>query len=550
MNNVLIRVNSKLLTLTHVKSKENKNLNNTNIIDTKELLFSYQYIKDNIELVSSFLNTIIIKNSIDKVRINNIELTTLTLDLINSFKNIKKLLISDDKSITYDIFLKLLDNNTLEYINCYDIPPYLLERLDINKNLKIEVRCEIFFMSKFMEDNKLNNYSDIYYKKKVVINKNFDLKELEEFKTFLRINKYLKEIHIKNYTNDLIYSIIDLFKENNIINKNIIFYEKNNINIIVNSINYLKDIYKDYLNESNIDFKIVYSKEYKKKNFFKQLNFVTLKYICIVVLLGALLFSGLDYYKNYTSEKKLNKIDETLTNILDNFELPNIDNENDDDILYIDSEENEEDNNTTNQNTTTKPEPPSSYYTKYEQIFEELGKINDETVGWLTVNNTKINYPVVQHTDNDYYLKRDFNKKNNSYGWVYMDYRNNVYNMSNNTIIYAHNLKNGMMFGTLRYATNESWYKNEENQIITFNTKVKNMKWKIFSIYKVPETNDYLYANFGDLDEYQTFIDFLKNRSMYDFNVEVTKDDHILTLSTCGTTSAQRLVIHAVLIKE
>ena len=150
MNNILIKVNSTLLTLSHVKSKENKNLNNTNIIDTKELLFSYQYVKDNLELVSSFLNTIIIKNKIDKVRVNNIELTTLTLDLIENSKNIKKLLISEDKTLDYEIFLKLLDNHTLEYINCYDIPPFLLERLDINKNLKIDIRCEMFFLSKFM----------------------------------------------------------------------------------------------------------------------------------------------------------------------------------------------------------------------------------------------------------------------------------------------------------------------------------------------------------------------------------------------------------------
>ena len=202
MNNILIKVNSTLLTLSHIKTKENKNLNNTNIIDTKELLFSYQYVKDNLELVSSFLNTIIIKNKIDKVRVNNIELTTLTLDLIQNSKSIKKLLISEDKTLDYEIFLKLLDNQTLEYVNCYDIPPFLLERLVINKNLKIDIRCEMFFLSKFMEDNKLIKYSDIYYKKNVVINRNFDKKELEDFKTFLKINKYLKEIHIKNYTND------------------------------------------------------------------------------------------------------------------------------------------------------------------------------------------------------------------------------------------------------------------------------------------------------------------------------------------------------------
>ena len=187
---------------------------------------------------------------------------------------------------------------------------------------------------------------------------------------------------------------------------------------------------------------------------------------------------------------------------------------------------------------------------QYNQLFADLSKVNPDVVGWIKVNNTKIDYPVVQSTDNKYYLKRDFNKKSNSMGWIYMDYRNNIYNLSNNTIIMGHNIKAGLMFGTLRYTTNESWYTNPENQIITFNTKVKNMKWKIFSIYSIPVTNDYLYANFGDLDEFKTFADKLKARSIYDFKVEINKDDHILTLNTCGPTSATRVVVHAVLIKE
>ncbi len=540
MNNILIKVNSNLLTLSHVTKKEDKNLNNTNIIDTKELLFSYQYIIDNLDLVSSFLNTIILKNNISKIRVSNIEIVSISLDLIKNSKTITQMLISDNESVTYDIFLKLLDNNTLTYLNCYDIPPYLLERLDINKNLKIDIRSEMFFISKFMDDNKLYKYSDIYYKKSIVINQVFEKKDLEDFKTFLKINKYLKAIHLKSYSNDLIYSIIDAFKELNINNKIIVFYENNNINIIANSVNYLKQIYNNFLSLNKITFKIVYSKEYKRKNFFKQLNFITLKYICLVVILCALVFSSLDFYKNFVAEKNVNKINEQLTNILDDY---NFIDENDTNI--IESEEEEEENN-----TSSTPSTPSSYYTKYEQVFDNLTEINDETVGWLTVNNTKVNYPVVQHIDNEYYLKRDFNKQKNSYGWIYMDYRNNIYNMSNNTIILGHNLKNGMMFGTLRYVLNEKWYTNEENQIITFNTKVKNMKWKIFSIYRVPVTNDYMYANFADLDEFQKFIDFIKNRSIYDFKTEVTKEDHILTLSTCASGSSQRLVIHAVLIKE
>ena len=317
----------------------------------------------------------------------------------------------------------------------------------------------------------------------------------------------------------------------------------NNINIIVNSINYLKDIYKSFLEESNIDFKIVYSKEYKRKNLFKQVNFVTLKYTCIIILIGALIFAGLDYYKNYTAEKKVNEITDTLTDILDEYEF--VEEEITNDVEYIDTVENENE-----QSSNPTVSEPNSYYTKYNQIFDELTEINEDTVGWLTVNNTKINYPVVQYTDNDYYLKKDFNKKNNNLGWIYMDYRNNIYNLSNNTIILGHNIKNGLMFGTLRYTTNESWYKNPDNQIITFNTKIKNMKWKIFSIYTLPVTNDYLYANFGDLNEFQEFLNKIRGRSIYDFGIDVGKNDHILTLTTCGKTNATRLVVHAVLIKE
>ncbi len=543
MNNVLIKISSNLLTFSLTK-KNNEDLNNTNIISTKELYFDLYYIKDNKELVTSFLNTIIIKNNIDKIRIDNISIVCLVLDLVNNI-NIKKILVSENKSINYDIFLKLLNNQNLEYLNCYDIPPFLFERLNINNpNLKIDVRSEIFFLSKFMEDNKLYKYSDIYYKKNIIINSNFNPQELEDFKTFIKINNCLKEIHIKNYTNDLIYSIIDVFKENNIKDKIIVFYENKNINIIVNSINYLKNIYKDYLESNNIDFKIVYSKEYKRKNMFKQINFVTLKYICFVIISGALVFSGFDFYKNYSAKKKVDDINNSLTDILDDFEYT--EETETSDVEYIDTVENEQANNT-NYNSNYL----DSYYATYSKMFEELAKINDETIGWITVNKTKVNYPVVQHTDNNYYLKHDFKKNNNAYGWIFMDYRNNIYNMSDNTILYGHNsVKDAMMFGSLRYTTNESWYKNSENQIITFNTKVKNMKWKIFSIYRIPVTNDYLYANFADRNEYQNFLNTLKGRSIYDFGVEVNSDDHILTLSTCGTSVAQRMVIHAVLIKE
>ena len=129
-----------------------------------------------------------------------------------------------------------------------------------------------------------------------------------------------------------------------------------------------------------------------------------------------------------------------------------------------------------------------------------------------------------------------------------MDYRNSINVLSQNTIIYGHNINGGLMFGSLRYTLNESWYKKSTNQIITFNTLNKNMKWQIFSIYKIGVTNDYLYANFNTDKEYQQFIDKIKERSIYDFKVNVSPKDYILTLSTCHGTGKQRLVVHAKLI--
>lgn len=129
-----------------------------------------------------------------------------------------------------------------------------------------------------------------------------------------------------------------------------------------------------------------------------------------------------------------------------------------------------------------------------------------------------------------------------------MDYHNNIDELSKNTIIYAHNLSNQKMFGTLRYALNSYWYQKTNNQIINFNTIYGNMKWQIFSIYRVPVTNDYLQTSFTSSTNFLSFIDLIKSRSIYNFNININEDDHILTLSTCSNGHDQRLVVHAKLV--
>lgn len=544
--NIVFKLSGSTISISEIKKDvDYKSLNNTNIIDLKDLKFSRAYIKENFELVSNFLSLVILKNNIDTVQINNLDIALVALDLTNTWERIKKIVFKPDKKLSYDIFFKLLDNKYVKEIECFDIAEYLIERLDTNKRVKIKTRKRAKTKSKFMVINSLNSYSDIYYKKYLVISNEFDHDDLNEFKSFMRINAKLKTIKIVNYSNEIITTVINEIVENK--KKDILIEtnEKNNdLNTIYNSVTYLKKSYHKYFDENNIRFKLNYSKEYKSKNFFKELNFKIFTTIIIFIIL----FSGFVVLVNYYSQyRDRNKIDAQLLDLesvlRDAEEYIEVDGETENDIDYIDVTDNVE--------TTTRKKSNyvSSYYTNFEQVFETLLQKNDNTIGWIKVNNTKINYPVVQADTNSYYLNRDFFKKKNSMGWIFMDYRNNIENLDKNTIIYGHNIKQGIMFGTIKNMMNKSWYTNSNNQIITFNTLNKNMKWRIFSLYQINETEDYLKTEFESDEEYMNFLNMLKNRSKNNFNVELTPESKILTLSTCFSHST-RHVVHAVLVEE
>ena len=165
--------------------------------------------------------------------------------------------------------------------------------------------------------------------------------------------------------------------------------------------------------------------------------------------------------------------------------------------------------------------------------FTELLKQNKDTVGWLIVNNTNINYPVVQTTNNDYYLSHAFDRSKNYAGWVFADFRNDFDSLSKNTVIYAHGRKDGVMFGSLTQTLKKNWNTNTKNQIIQFSTPKYNTMWHVFAVYKVEAESYYISTDFINDEDFEEFIDVMKNRSVYDFGVDVSKDDKLLTFSTC-----------------
>ena len=180
--------------------------------------------------------------------------------------------------------------------------------------------------------------------------------------------------------------------------------------------------------------------------------------------------------------------------------------------------------------------------------LNDLRNINGDTVGYIKVNNTNINYPVVQTSNNAYYLSHTFDKTENKAGWVFMDYRNHNNIFDNNTILYAHGRLDNTMFGSLRKVVKEEWYTNSDNYIIQYSNDYYSTKWQVFSIYKVRETDDYIKTNFNSNIEYQEFINMIKSRSIYNFNTDVTTNDKILTLSSCYNDD-YRMVLHAKLVK-
>lgn len=516
------------------KNEENslKNINRTNIINDEDLIFDTKYLKSNTKLVSGFLNVLVLNEKVDKCVVKDKDLVELTLDILNGLPSITSLVIEPDVPIDYKMHLAILRNDTLKYINCYTIPIYLLENIDSTKSVKIKTRNEVFFVSNFIRLNELNSYSDVFYKRKVIIKSDFNEMDWKDFDIFLSINKHLKTISFDYLTMDLLKLIMTELKKYHLENILVsIQGNDQNLKLFDDLEKFVKN--NKYAKKHHIKFRIDYTGEYQRQNFLKLLNFTTMRYILVAIIISCLLGYGLNEYDIYKSSQAVNHISDNIDDVVESAESTQPESQ---------SESQAQSNNNNGY--------VSPYYKNYSQIISVLKETNPDTVGWLTVNNTRVSYPVVQSTNNSYYLAHDFNRNSNSLGWVFMDYRNNPTDLDSNTIIYGHNIaKARLMFGDLKQVLNQSWYTNPNNQYITFNIAGRDIKWRIFAIYKVQATNDYLYTKFGSEAQFLEFANKMKSRSIYDFGVTLKGTDKMLTLSTCQTLGSGkgRLVVHAVM---
>ena len=240
----------------------------------------------------------------------------------------------------------------------------------------------------------------------------------------------------------------------------------------------------------------------------KSKKIIIINIIC-VILIGILIYSGIKIYnwykENQNSKKITDQISETIT---------------------IQQDENEEQK-------------------QYIVDFNSLKEQNDETVAWIKVNNTNIEYPIVKKSNNSYYLTHSFDKSYNSAGWPFADYKNEFDGTDKNIVMYGHNRIDGSMFATLKGVLSPEWYNNEENRNIIFNTENENSIYEVFSVYQIENEEYYIQTEFKTEDKFEKFIETIKKRSIKDFGVEVTSEDSILTLSTCANNNKYRVVLHA-----
>ena len=213
------------------------------------------------------------------------------------------------------------------------------------------------------------------------------------------------------------------------------------------------------------------------------------------------------------------------------------------DKIEIDENQVKETNETTEEaNITTQENIEETINQQNERILkvQKLQEENSDIVGWLEIEGTSINYPVLQGTDNEYYMTHNYKKQKSKNGSIFLtkDYDWSI--PSSNLLIYGHNLNNGTMFQELLKYVKEEFYK--EHPIIRFTTNKEDAEYEIISVFKSrvyykTEKNVfryYFFVNANSEAEYNEFVQNAKKASLYDIDKTAKFGDQLITLSTCS----------------
>jgi sortase, srtB family len=199
-------------------------------------------------------------------------------------------------------------------------------------------------------------------------------------------------------------------------------------------------------------------------------------------------------------------------------------------------------------------------YSEEKMLLPELAELyqqNGDLVGWVSIADTNINYPVMQSVNEpNFYLKHGFDKEYSDYGCPYVQEDCDVQEPSDNLVIYGHHMSNGSMFAHLEKFKNKDFW--SEHRIITFNTLTDKQEYEIVAVFRTvvytdsPDTFKYYrFVDAGNANEFDSFIAKCKELSFYDTGVTAEYGDKLITLSTCEySRNNSRLVVLAKRITE
>lgn len=183
--------------------------------------------------------------------------------------------------------------------------------------------------------------------------------------------------------------------------------------------------------------------------------------------------------------------------------------------------------------------------------FDELLKQNEDVIGWITIADTQVDYPILHSSDNVEYLTKNYYGDESRAGSIFMDYRNDITASHLNTVIYGHRMKDGSMFQQLTKFLDKDFF--ETHRTFEYDTLYESYEAEVFAVYHTLTDFDYIQTDFANDEAYEQLLTDIQAKSKFQTDVKLGVDDQIITLSTCDyqlDPNDGRLVVHAKLTKK
>ncbi|WP_332649638.1 class B sortase [Lysinibacillus sp. 54212] len=181
--------------------------------------------------------------------------------------------------------------------------------------------------------------------------------------------------------------------------------------------------------------------------------------------------------------------------------------------------------------------------------FQELLRLNERIVGWIALNGTKLDNPIMHAEDNEFYLHHNYLDEENRAGSIFMDFRNDFKELGIHTILYGHVMRNESMFGGLSNFSDQTYA--EEHAVISFDILYTSYELYILTAYKTTTDFYYIETDFTE-ESYGDFLNDITSRSEISMPIKVNTTDRIVTLSTCtiSPNDNERFVVHAKVVEN